>query len=198
MAQNTGMIILSGENPSLALYKSGTEEVVARASYWRSVYSEAGDGNALLFWLAADAVGDGSAEKKVLYTDNPGMATIVIENFNNHFPGWGNLNFGQVEPTYARFFQEGDGRWYHRLVANTGSEIVVLNWWDIIEHQHVIRQDRTLGPNHFDLTTVICPCKEASISVNNQMVAGEVRWSTGGDRTQSSAFLAFSETWSKY
>lgn len=198
MALENGKIVLSGENPSLELCKPGGDEVIARASYWRSVCSEAGDGNALLFWLAADALGDGSAEKKVLYTDNPAMAKIVIENFNNHFGGWSDLNFSQVEPTYVRFFQEGDGRWYHRLVANTGSEVVALNWWDVIQHQHVIRQDYALGSNHFDLTTVICPCKEASISVNNQPVAGEVRWSTDGDEPQSSAFLAFSETWSKH
>lgn len=198
MAQDSGKIILSGENPSLALHKPGSEEVIVRASYWRSVYSAEGDGSALLFWLAANALGDGNAERKVLYTDNPGMAKIVIENFNSHFPGWSDLDFGQVGPTYARFFQEGDGRWYHRLVANTGTDVVVLNWWDVIEHQHVIRQDRILGPNHFDLTTVICPCKEASVSVNNQEIVGEVRLSMDGDRQRSSAFLAFSETWRKY
>lgn len=198
MAQANGKVIFSGENPSLELRKPGSDEVVAKASYWRCVFSEAGDGNALLFWLAANAMGDGSAEKKVLYTDNPGMAKIVIENFNTHFPGWRDLSFDQVEPTSARFFQEGDGRWYHRIVANTGSDVVTLNWWDVIEHQHRIRQGYTLGSNNFDLTTVICPCKEASISVNNQPIAGEVRWSTDGEKPQSSAFLAFAETWSTH
>jgi hypothetical protein len=196
MAMEKGTIVLSGENPSLELRKSGSDEVVARASYWRSVYTEAGDGNALLFWLSANALGDASGERKMLYTDNPAMAMIVVENFNSHFPGWRDLKFGEVEPTHARFFQEGDGRWYHRIVANTGNEIVELNWWNVIEHQHRIRLDYALGSNHFDLTTVICPCKEASISVGNQPVAGEVRWSADGEKTQSSAFLAYAETWS--
>src|SRR5690348_10211744 len=132
MAQDNGKVIFSGENPNLTLHKPGTDEAVARASYWRSVFSEAGDGSALLFWLAADAFGDGAAERKVLYTDNPGVAKIVIENMNNHFPGWSGLGFDQVEPTYARFFQEGDGRWYHRVVTNTGSEVAELSWWDVI------------------------------------------------------------------
>jgi hypothetical protein len=197
MAQETTKVIFSGENPNLELHKPGNEEVVARASYWRCVFSEAGDGNALLFWLAAGALGDGAAEKKVLYTDNPNMAKIVIDNMNSHFGGWTELNFGQVAPTYARFFQEGDGRWYHRVVANTGNEAAELMWWDVIDYQHVIRQDYALGSNHFDLTTVICPCKSASIAVNGKPVAGDVRWSSDGAKPQSSAFLAFSETWSK-
>jgi hypothetical protein len=198
MAQEKGTVVIAGENPSLELRKPGSDEVIAKASYWRSVFSEAGDGNALLFWLAANAMGDGSAERNVLYTDNPGVAKIVIENFNNHFPGWKDLHFSRVEPTAARFFQEGDGRWYHRIVANTGSEVVTLNWWDVIEHQHRIRLGYTLGSNTFDLTTVICPCKQASISVNNHPIAGEVRWSAEGEKPQSSAFLAFAETWSTH
>lgn len=198
MASDKGKVIFSGENPSLELRKPGTDETIARASYWRCVFSEAGDGNALLFWLDANALGDGAAARKVLYTDNPGMAKIVIENMNSHFGGWSSLDFEHVEPTYSRFFQEGDGRWYHRVVANTGSEVVALNWWDVIEQQHRIQRGFKLGPNEFDLTTVICPCKQASISVNNQPVAGEVHWSTDGEKPQSSAFLAFAETWSKY
>lgn len=191
-------VIFSGENPDLTLYKPGTEDVIVRASYWRCVYSEAGDGSATFLWLDGSVAGQGGSSRTVIFTDNPGMAKIAFENMNKYFGGWDALGFESTEPTYARFFQEGDGRWYHRLVSNTGSEVVEMSWRDIIEQQHRIQQDFRLGPNRFDLTTVICPCRSASISINNQPIVGEVRVSTNDGKLQSSAFLAFAETWSKY
>ena len=80
------------------------------------------------------------------------------------------------------------------MAANTGEGAVELVWWDVIERQLRQRSDYELGPSKWDLATVICPCKNATIMVNNQSVTGEVRWSTEGE-AQSSAFLAFSETW---
>lgn len=138
-------VIFSGENPGLTLYKPGTEQVVAAASYWRCVYSEHG--------------------------------------------------FGSMEPTHARFFQESDSRWYHRVVANPGSNVIELVWWDVAEYQMVNRTDYQLGPSTWDLATVICPCKSAEIRVSNQPVAGEVRFTSEGQQASSSSFLAFSETW---
>ena len=54
-------IIFSGENPGLTLYKPGTDQVIAKVSYWRCVYSGAGDGNAMLIWVDPEASGLGSA-----------------------------------------------------------------------------------------------------------------------------------------
>ncbi len=188
-------IVFSGENPGLTLYKPGTDQVIAKVSYWRCVYSAAGDGNATLIWVDPEASGLGEAAPHAIFSDNPAMARIVADRFTQHFPGWGELGFDTVEPTHARFFQEGDGRWYHRVVSNTGELVIELAWWDVIEHQMTIRQEYQVGPTSWDLATLICPCKEASISVNNMPVEGEVRWKTDGDSPSSSAFLAFAETW---
>lgn len=188
-------IIFSGENPGLTLYKPGTDEVVAKVSYWRCVYSAEGDGNATLIWVDPAASGLGDAAPHAIFTDNPGVARIVADRFTRHFSGWGPLGFESVEPTFARFFQEGDGRWYHRVVSNSGDTVVELVWWDIFDYQLIQDVDRAVGPTRWDLATVICPCKSASITINNQRVEGEVRWSSDGERPQSSAFLAFSETW---
>jgi hypothetical protein len=100
-----------------------------------------------------------------------------------------------METTQARFFQEGDGRWYHRVVTNTGDSVIELAWWDIIQHELVQRSNYEVGPTKWDLATVICPCKNATISINNQQIEGEVRWKDDESGTMSSAFLAFSETW---
>ena len=69
-----------------------------------------------------------------------------------------------------------------------------LVWWDVLDYQMRIA-DRELGGVPYGLATVICPCKNAEIMVNNQAVTGEVRVSSGSPQVGSSAFLAFSETW---
>lgn len=188
-------IIFSGENPGLTLYKPGTEQVVAAVSYWRCVYSEVGDGNATLIWVDPQESGLGEAAPHAIYTDNPAMARLVADRFTQHFPRFQPLGFADIEPVHARFFQEGDGRWYHRVVSHSTENVVELSWWDIIEHQMRQRVDYQIGPTTWDLATVICPCKNATIMVNNTPVTGEVRWSTDGEQASSSAFLAFSETW---
>ncbi len=189
-------VVFSGENPGLTLYKPGTEERVAAVSYWRCVYSEHGEGNAMLIWVDPDGSGLGELAPHAIYTDNPGVAKLVTERFTRHFGGFNELGFENIEPTHARFFQESDSRWYHRVVCNDGSGVIELVWWDVADYQQVLRQGYTLGDTSWDLMTVICPCNKADVMINNHKVEGEVRTRTGDDgRPGSSCFLAFSETW---
>jgi hypothetical protein len=176
--------------------KPGTDERVALASYWRCVYSEYGEGNALLIWVDPQASGLGELAPHAIYTDNPGVAKLVAERFNQHFGGYSDHNFPAVAHTHARFFQESDSRWYHRVVCNTGDSVVELVWWDVLAYNIVNRSDYPLGGVNWSLTTLICPCEHASIAINNRPVPGEVQV-THGETVGSSAFLAFSETWSE-
>jgi hypothetical protein len=189
-------VIFSGENPGLTLYKPETEQRVAAVSYWRCVYSAHGEGNAMIIWVDPEGSGIGEAAPHAIYTDNPGVARLVTERFTRHFGGFSDLGFENVEPTYARFFQESDSRWYHRVVCNDASTVVELTWADVLDYQQVLRQGYELGPSRWDLMTVICPCAYAQVMVNNQTVNGEVRTSADGSgKPSSSCFLAFSETW---
>jgi hypothetical protein len=188
-------VVFSGENPGLGLYKPGTEQLVAGISYWRCVYSEHGEGNAAIVWMDPDGSGLGQRALHGIYTDNPRMARLVTDRFTQHFANYQNRGFESIAPTHARFFQESDSRWYHRVAFNTGDLVVELVWWDVLDYQMVNRQDYQVGPTQWDLATVICPCKSATITVSNVAVQGDVRWTTEGAKPSSSAFLAFSETW---
>jgi hypothetical protein len=189
-------VVFSGENPGLTLFKAGTDQRVAAVSYWRCVYSEHGEGNAMLIWVDPEASGVGELAPHAIYTDNPGVAKLVTERFTRHFDGFKDLGFENVEPTHARFFQESDSRWYHRVVANDGGTVVELTWADVQDYQQVLRQGYDLGGTSWDLMTVICPCNHAQVLINDRKVEGEVRTRTGNDgRPGSSCFLAFSETW---
>jgi hypothetical protein len=195
MSGGASKVIFSGENPGLTLHRPGSEEVVASASYWRCVYSEHGEGNALIIWADAAGSGLGESAPKAIYTDNPGVARLVTDRFTQHFGTYQNRGFDTLETTAARFFQESDSRWYHRVACNTGSSVIELTWWDVVDYQMVNRSEYQLGPSSWDLATVICPCRNATIMVNNHAVNGEVRLNESGARPSSSAFLAFSETW---
>jgi hypothetical protein len=191
----TGKVIFSGENPGLALYKPGTDQLVAAVSYWRCVYSEHGEGNAAIVWLDPAESGPGARVGTTIYTDNPQVARLVTDNWTQHFPNYKGRGFDAVEPVHARFYQEHDSRYYHRVTVNTGDQIVEFIWWDVLEQQMVNRSDYQLGPNRWDLATVICPCASARILVQNEAVPGEPRVNRDGATVSSSAFLAFSETW---
>ena len=119
-------LIFTGENPGLSLFRPGSGELVAAASYWRCVYSSHGEGNALLIWVDHAGSGIGDLSPHAIYTDNPGVARLVAERFTQHFPNFRDHGFGDMEPTHARFFQESDSRWYHRVVANHGATAAIL------------------------------------------------------------------------
>ncbi len=104
-------VVFSGENPGLTLFKAGTDERVAAVSYWRCVYSEHGEGNAMLIWVDPEGSGLGDVAPHAIYTDNPGVAKLVAERFTQHINGFTDLGFTPIEPTMARFFQESDSRW---------------------------------------------------------------------------------------
>lgn len=189
-------VVFSGENPGLTLMRPGTDERVAAASYWRCVYSEHGEGNALLIWADPDGSGLGELAPHAIYTDNPGVAKLVTERFTRHFGGFSDLGFENMETTFARFTQDSDSRWYHRVVCNDNSQIIELTWWDVQDYQPVNNAGYELGGTSWQLMTLICPCASAKIEVSNQAAQGEPRVTHDDNgRPSSSAFLAFSETW---
>lgn len=192
-AGKTGVVI-SGENPGLTLYRPGTDDVIVRASYWRSVYSAGGDGNALLIWVNPDDAPEGLTAPHAIYTDNPAMARIVTDRFTQYFGGFDQLGFGGMQTSLARFTQDGDGRWYHRVTCNTGDMMLELTWANPLQHNLLQRDNYELGPSSYTLATVICPCAFGSLAMNEHTLAGEARV-TEGETMSSSAFLAFSETW---
>lgn len=188
-------IIFCGENPGLSLYRPGTQDLVAAASYWRCTYSAHGEGNALILWLDLDAAGLGQGELRAIYADNGPMARFITDTLNQHFGDFQNRGFPAVQPEPARFFQESDSRRYHRVVCHSGDREVELVWRDVRDRQMLIGSDVVYGGHSFELATVICPCATATIAVDGSPVRGDVRLSEREGRPQSSAFLAFAESW---
>jgi hypothetical protein len=195
MADTAGTVIFSGENPGLTIYRPGTTEVIAAMSYWRCVYSAAGDGNALLLWVADGATDNADFTGTHIYSDNAGMARIVADRFTQYFEDFQNRGFDTAEPKPARFHQDGDGRWYHRMVAYAGDNVIELTWANVLKRALFQPAEFKLGPTSWDVASYMCPCEHGSILINNQAIDGEVRVTRTENDLRSSAFMAFSETW---
>jgi hypothetical protein len=188
-------VIFTGENPGLSLFHPESGALVAAASYWRCTYSAHGEGNALIIWLDRAAAGAGEGTLTAIFADNAPMARFVTDTLTQHFGGFTDKGFTEVAPEPARFFQESDSRDYHRVVAHTQGHQVELVWRDVRDYQQVIGADIQYGGRSFELATVICPCAEATITLNGVVVQGVVRLTERDGRPQSSAFLAFAESW---
>src|SRR5947207_3050614 len=113
-------VVFSGENSMIRLFRSGNDDLVAAASYWRCTYSEPGEGNALVIWVDPVPTGLGDLAPHAVYADNLAMGRLVTTTFNQYFRGYESRGFGEMVPQPARFFQVGDGRRQHRVTCLTG------------------------------------------------------------------------------
>jgi len=187
-------IIFTGENPGLALYAPGGERIIVSASYWRCTYSAHGEGNALIIFRDAP---DGE-NWRAIYADNAALGRFVTDTLTQHFGEFKAQDFSAVAVQPARFFQEGDSRRYHRVVCHGEDRAIELVWREVRDRQHLQVDNMAVGPGHYNLSTVICPCGAATVTIDDVPVPGEVRESTNAKgRPASSAFLAFAEAWAQ-
>ena len=165
---------------------------MAAASYWHGTYSEHGEGDALIIRVAAS---EGREGWRAIYTDNAALGHFLAATFNEHFADYRGQGFATLETTPARFSQESDSRDYHRVACHSADRRIILEWHAVLDRQQVIRPAMVLGDRTFALATVICPCATATITINDRPVTGEVRIGERDGQAQSSAFLAFAESW---
>lgn len=191
-SQQQRPVVFAGENPILQLFGAGSEEPVAAASVWRCTYSEQGVGTVLFVWM--DPTGSGLGEQAVtgIFADNAELARMVWANFNSHFGSYQNRGLDGAEVRPARFVEEAGGRRSHRITCAAGTTTIELLWQDVQDVFHNVGS-ATFGGTTWEITNVVCPCARGSIAVDGRAVTGEVR-QTGGT-FQSSAFLAFCESW---
>ena len=185
-------VVFAGENPLILLYRPRGDDVVAVASYWRCVYAAEGEGEALVIWVDPDASGLGERAPVGIYTDNAAMARMVWENFNRHFAPLQNHGIEDLTPQVARFTQAADGRRLHRVTCSVGPSTIELRW-EHAEDAFTTVTTPTVGDRAWEVSNVILPCPNASITVDGHRVPGDVRFPEGS--FQSSAFLAFCESW---
>lgn len=185
-------VVFAGDNPALVLYRPGSDEMVAVASWWRCAWSAAGAGQALMLWVDPAASGLGERAPVGIFTDNAAMARLVWERFNRHWELLQGRGIEARRPEPARFTVQADGMRLHRVTCAAGTTAIELEWRDALEVVHMVaRVD--VGGSRWEVPNVVLPCAAATIRVDGVAVRGEVHQPEGDYR--SSAFLAFAEAW---
>jgi hypothetical protein len=77
-------VTFCGENPQIMLMQPDKQTYTAAASYWRSVYSPAGEGNVLLLYLDTTRAAQHQHPTLTIYADNLPLAQFVTQTFNRH------------------------------------------------------------------------------------------------------------------
>jgi hypothetical protein len=185
-------VVFAGENHLITLYRPGSDEAVAGVSCWRCTYSEHGEGFVLAMWCDPAAVEAPDLPPTAVYADNAAMGRMVMARFNQYFAGFEGRGLTEIEPQPARFVQQADGHRLHRITAVSAELSIELLWQEVFDAALEIFDNRS-GPEPYDVSAVICPCRHGAIIVNGVALRGEVRVPAG--ESASSAFLAFSETW---
>jgi hypothetical protein len=187
-------VLFCGENPAMTLYAPATERVVAIASYWHCTYSAHGSGHALIFWQVPEPT---SAQplSSGIYTDNLPLARMLVETLTQFFSEFQAVPVTTLPYLLAQCGHISDGAQHYTVTCTTAHISLLLQWADLLDYKQISWPQFPAGAQAFDLTTVICPCRYATITINEALLLGEVRTSAADGWPTSSAFLAFAETW---
>lgn len=180
-------VIFAGENHLITLYRPTSDEPLVWTSCWRCTYSEHGEGAVLFMRCERDDL-----PPLAIYSDNPPLARMVAGLFNQYFDGFRDLGLATLEPLPASFHRTADGVTRYQITCTAETTVIELVWHEAFDAALEIF-DNTSGPIPYDVSAVICPCRNGAIIANGIPLAGEVRSPIGA--SASSAFLAFSETW---
>lgn len=180
-------VFMSGENPGMTLYAPGTEAAVAVASYWHCTDSPWGIGHAIILWTSTVPGG--------IYSDNLDLARVLVQNLAQHFREFRTVPLSDLVYVSAKCGHTFDGTTY-RATCSTPDTNLELEWAEVLDRKQVIWPSFPAGKAAYDLTTIICPCKTARISINGTPLVGDVyRAQSANGQPSSSAFLAFAESW---
>ncbi|MFN8529310.1 MAG: hypothetical protein U0670_11915 [Anaerolineae bacterium] len=199
MANPTSQVVFCGENPELRLFREGTEEMVAIASYWQCSYSAYGQGQVLIVWTSPDGTGLGAQSRHAIYADNLPLAHFLAQTLVQYFDGFQTLEIGGLTPIPARLVRAIDPRRDYRVFCYSEHDTLELLWGQVLDtrlpgsYPNLFK--RSDDEIQYDVHNVICPCGDARLWINGQAAAGQLVHFHDGTRHRSNAFLAYSETW---
>lgn len=177
---------LTGENSFIRLVQEEDGPQTTRVSHWRILYSPSGSGHVL--FIKSDLIDD---EIRV-YSDNIALARWLqgeIESFL--FPEFADQSVPVVE---AEFIKTGDGRSFWTERVESDEDAISLSWYDFIEPFMLVNPAGS-GGRSYGVYSCFIPALNAQITINGDVVEGDVVQEMRGDKPTSTACLALSETW---
>ena len=178
---------MTGENSFIRLHTGEGGPQTTRASHWRVLLSPGGQGHAL--FLKSDVTDD----EVLVYSDNIALARWLQEEIETFlFPEFADQAIPVID---ADFSQSGDGRNLWTETVETEEESISLTWYDFGEPFVIRAEPGSVPDREHGVYSCFVPAKRAQLTMDGVVAAGIPVPEQRGDRTSSSACLAWSETW---
>lgn len=196
-AINPGQVDWSGENPGMYLKESEDGPFTALISYFRVVRSPHGRGHAVIFVTDPAAPTQAPGHVNATYTDNPGLARYLLDEFAQFFgafkpvaglvelpikKGWGFARSGDAQTSYTESAESEDGR-------------ITLEWSRLEEPFMVEYTAPQSATGKHEMFSLFITAQSCQASVGNVRTRGRPVPREMAGKKSSTAFLAFSETW---
>ena len=178
---------LTGENSFIRLHSEADGPLTTRASHWRVLLSPGGPGHVL--YLKSDATDD----QVRIYSDNIAMARWLQDEIESFlFPEFGDQSIPVVDAAFSR---DGNAMTYWTETVESDEETIALTWYDFGEPFVInVPPGAIEGRNH-GVYSCFVPARRAQLTLNGVVASGQPLPEMSGDRTTSTACLAWSETW---
>jgi len=184
-----GEVCLTGQNPFMMLF-SGDGPPSSIVSFWRVHFSPAGTGHAL--YVRSELTG---GEPRI-YSDNVPLARYIqSEIYANNARPFGFFAALGIGVTDAMFSQSGDPRSALTETARTPVDEIALTWTDFLpafKGGTAANAAEGRGHGHYAL---YIPARTVRLAINGAVAEGKPRPNLRDGRENSSAGLAWSETW---
>ena len=179
---------LTGENSFIRLAQEEGGTHTTRVSHWRVLYSPKGAGHVL--FLKSDIIDD----EIRIYSDNIALARWLQSEIETMlFPEFADESLPVTE---AEFSKSGDARSFWTESVENDDDVISLTWYDFIDPFMLVNPPGT-GGRPLGVYSCFIPALRAQITINGDVVEGNVYREMRGDNPTSTACLAWSETWVK-
>jgi hypothetical protein len=193
---NPGKVDWSGENHTIQLAEAGTSKYSCMVSFFRVVISPFGRGHAAFVLPGPSDEGKSNA----CYTDNRSLAEWLLRDFLGHFGPFKSLPAlrGLKSVANATFGVEGNSPDSWTEVIKTATSEITLRWLGLGESFMVeMPIDQSPTKKH-EMFSLFVPAETGEVIINGERAPGIPVPRQLADRSFSSAFLAFSETWTRH
>ena len=188
-----GKVSVSGENPGIRLLMKEGGTPITSTSFWRVVYSPFGMGH--VCYLTTDITGNGPSndDLRAAFTDNDQLADYISKEIMTVFDKvYVEKPFTKVK---ASFQKSGDTVKEWKETIKSDKYTIELIWRDFSEPFLI---DTPVGGRfRYGVASMILPAKSADVVINGTKAAGKPYPQMFGQMQNSTASLAFSETWVK-
>jgi hypothetical protein len=184
-----GDVCLTGQNPFMMLF-SGDGPPSSIVSFWRVHFSPASSGHAL--YVRSELTGGAPR----IYSDNVPLARYIqSEIYAHNARPFGFFAALGIDVADAAFAQSGDPRSALTETVRTAVDEIELTWSDFLPaFKGATAANAAEGRGHGHYALYI-PARHARFAINGTVAAGEPRPAKRDGRDNSSAGLAWSETW---